>query len=61
MTTPEDRLRNAIKQIRIAREDLDLHPQWDGKLGEAEVDVRGVVHFLDEDLPGSIDEIPEEP
>jgi len=46
--TPRDRLREAIKQLRIARDDANLHPQWDGKLAEAEVNLRGVADYLDD-------------
>lgn len=60
MTDPETRLQEAIKQLRLARDDLALHPKWDGALATSEIQARGVLHYLEEegeempDDPGSL-------
>lgn len=44
----ENRLDEAIKQLRIARSELGLTPDLDAKLAEAEINVRGVKHRIDD-------------
>lgn len=46
---PHDRLRAAIKQLAIARNDLNLRPEKDAKLAEAEINMRGVYDLLEAD------------
>lgn len=53
IASPESRLREAVKQIKIARQDLSdaqslVHPKALGELREAEIVVRGVTDGLEE-------------
>lgn len=45
--TAGQHLAKAIYELEEARGQADLHPKWDAKLGEAEIDMRGVLHRLE--------------